>query len=107
MNSLFSASPLNYTGTSVVGIQGLKQSMSRMTDHAQNMQTTHVDTHNRITHQDKVNLNQTVPFDQDTKQYSSEEQLIYTSISGLEAKANAKVIQTSLDTMGTILDLKA
>ncbi|MCJ8312182.1 MAG: hypothetical protein HRU38_07795 [Saccharospirillaceae bacterium] len=106
MNALFVASPLH------IGIQGLKESMNRMSDHANNMQKAQVETHNKITNQDKVSVSQAASESQtlngslNIKQYSSDEQLIYTSLSGLEAKANAKVIQTGLDTLGTLINMK-
>jgi hypothetical protein len=105
MNALFSASPLH------TGIQGLKESMNRMSDHAHKMQQAQTETHNKITNADKVSMSQSNP-DQsvkglsDIKQYSSDEQLIYTSISALDAKANTKVIQAGLDTLGTLIDMK-
>jgi len=106
MNALFSASPLH------IGIQGLKESMGRMSDHANNMQKAQVETHNKITNPDKVSVSQRASesmqlgAETNIKQYSSDEQLIYTSISELDAKANAKVIQTGLDTLGTLIDMK-
>jgi len=106
MNALFAASPLH------IGIQGLKESMNRMSEHANNMQKAQVETHNKVTNTDKISVSQATSEFQaindsmNIKQYSSDEQLLYTSLSGLEARANTKVIQTGLDTLGTLINIK-
>jgi len=100
MNALFAASPL------YIGTQGLKQSMDRMGEHAQNMQQAQARTHSQLTNNDTVNLSEPAEYNANLKQYNSDEQLIYTSQSALEAKANTKVIQTSLDQLGTIINMK-